>query len=61
MEIGGFFPYQPVGSEPNNYVEHTCPDPGGHRSSNVRPLCHLLLSEGSDVNRSKACGISAFL
>ena len=28
MEIGGFFPYQPVGSEPNNYVEHTCPDPG---------------------------------
>ena len=20
MEIGGFFPYQPVGSEPNNYV-----------------------------------------
>lgn len=28
MEIGGFFPYQPVDSEPNNYVEHTCPDPG---------------------------------
>lgn len=24
MEIGGFFPYQPVDSEPNNYVEHIC-------------------------------------
>ena len=28
MEIGGFFPYQPVDSEPNNYVEHTCLIPG---------------------------------
>ena len=25
MEIGGFFPYQPVGSEPNNYVDITLP------------------------------------
>ena len=27
-KLEAFFPYQPVGSEPNNYVEHTCPDPG---------------------------------
>ena len=28
MEIGGFFPYGPVGSAENGYVEHTCPDAG---------------------------------
>ena len=40
MEIGGFFPYQPVDSEPNNYVEHTCPDPGdtAHQCPAVVPF-----------------------
>ena len=61
MEIGGFFPYQPVDSEPNNYVEHTCPDPGDTAHLMSGRCAILLLSEGSDVNRSKACGISAFL
>ena len=44
MEIGGFFPINPVDSEPNNYVEHTCPDPGTPAHLMSGRLCHLLLS-----------------